>query len=71
LYSNGIKKTIHYAINVTSTEAELFAIRCRINQAVQILDVSHIMVITDAIHSVRHLFDLITHPNQIQLIAIV
>jgi len=28
-----IVKTIHHAINVTSTEAELFAIRCSINQA--------------------------------------
>ena len=27
-----IIKTIHYAVNVTSTEAELFAIRCGINQ---------------------------------------
>jgi len=26
-----IRKTIHHAINVTSTEAELFAIRCDIN----------------------------------------
>jgi len=71
LHSNDIKKTIHHAINFISTEAELFAIKCRINQAVQILNVSHIMVITDAIHSVRHIFDLITHPDQIQSIAIV
>jgi len=71
LHSNSIKKNIHHAINVTSTEAELFAIRCRINQAVQIPDVSHIIVITDAIHSVRHMFDSITHPNQIQSIVIV
>ena len=31
-------------------EAELFAIRCRINQAVQVTDISHIIVITNAIY---------------------
>ena len=31
---NTIAKTIYYAINITSTETELFTIRCRINQAV-------------------------------------
>ena len=32
-HNNPITKTIHYAVHVTSTEAELFAIRCSINQA--------------------------------------
>jgi len=31
---NGIKKTIHHTINITLTEAELFATRYGINQAV-------------------------------------
>ena len=31
---NTIAKTIYYAINITSTETELFTIRCRINQVV-------------------------------------
>ena len=31
--SNPIKKTLHYTINITMTEAELFTIRCRISQA--------------------------------------
>jgi len=30
-YSNDIKKTIHYAVNITLTEAELFSIGCEIN----------------------------------------
>jgi len=30
-FSGLLKKTIHHAINVTSTEAKLFAIRCSIN----------------------------------------
>jgi len=33
-YLNSIKKTLHHAIGITSTEAELFAIRCSINQAI-------------------------------------
>ena len=45
LYLNSINKTIHYTVNITSTEAELFAIRCGINQAVQIPDVAHIIVV--------------------------
>ena len=67
---NSIKKTIHYAVNITSTETELFAIRYRINQTVQIPEASHIVVITDTIHSVRCIFDSTTHCYQIQLIAI-
>jgi len=33
-YLNSIKKTLHHAVSITSTEAELFAIRCGINQAI-------------------------------------
>jgi len=71
LHSNGVKNTIYHAVNITSTEAKLFAIRYGINQAVQILDIFYIIVITNTIHSVRHIFDSMTHPYQIQLIAIV
>ena len=31
VYDNPVIKTLHYAVNVTSTEAELFVIRCGIN----------------------------------------
>jgi len=31
MHNNSIIKTIHYVINITSTEAELFAIRYDIN----------------------------------------
>ena len=60
-YTNGVKKTIHYTINVTSTEAKLFAIRCRINQAIQIPKASYIIVITDVIYSVKHIFNSTIH----------
>jgi len=48
---NNIKKIIHHTVNVTSTEAELLAIRYRINQAIQISEAIHIIVIIDAIHT--------------------
>jgi len=31
-----LKKTLHYTIDIMSLEAELFALRCGINQATQI-----------------------------------
>jgi len=34
LHSNSIKKISHHAVGITSTEAELFAIRCGINQVI-------------------------------------
>jgi len=63
-------KTIHYTVNVTTTEAELFAIRCSINQAVKVQNNTHIIVITDAIHAVRQIFNLLTYLYQLYLITI-
>jgi len=37
-------------INVTSTEAELFIIKCDINQATQMANINHIIVITNSLH---------------------
>jgi len=34
IHNKPIVKTLHYAVNITSMEAELFAIRCGINQAI-------------------------------------
>ena len=58
---NILAKTIYHAINITSTEVEFFAIRCGINQIIQVIDITHIIVITNAIHSVRWIFDLLSH----------
>ena len=63
-YSNIVKKTLHYAVDVTLTEAELFAIRYRINQAIQVLNIFYIVVITDAIHAALHIFDSTIYPCQ-------
>jgi len=61
---------LHHTINITSTEAELFALRYRINQAVQISDFSYIIIITDVLHIVQKIFNLFTHPYQLQSIVI-
>ena len=56
-FSNLVRKTLHHTVNITTTEAKLFAIRCGINQAIQILNTSHIIIITDSIHLAQYIFD--------------
>jgi len=63
-HSNLIKKTIYHAVNVTSPEAELFIIRCGINQTIQIPNVAYIIIITNAMHVVYCIFDSSIHPYQ-------
>ena len=50
-------KIIHHIVNVTTTEAELFAIRCSINQAVSISNIKHIVVIMDSLHTAKRIFE--------------
>jgi len=63
-------KTIHHAVNITSMEAELFAIRCSINQAMHINNISKIIIITDSIYAVKRIFNLSVHHFQVQSAAI-
>ena len=70
LANRPLTKTVHHASFVTSTEAELFAIRCSINQACLISNVSKIVVVTDFIHAAKKIFDYGSHPFQIHLAAI-
>ena len=51
-------------------EAELFAIRCGINQASAIDNASKIVVVTDSIHTAKRIFDCDAHPYQIHSAAI-
>jgi len=67
---NIIAKTIHHAINIISTKAELFTIRCRINQAIQVSNASYIINITDSIHLANEIFDSLSYSYQLQFIAI-
>ena len=70
IYDRFIIKTIHHTTNVTSTKAELFAIRYSINQTVNLPGISKIVVVTDSIHTAKKIFDSATHPYQLQLAAI-
>jgi len=50
-------KTLYHIVNVTTTEAELFAIRCDINQTTSISSISKIVVITDSLHAAQRIFN--------------
>ena len=69
-FNNPIIKTHHYTINIISTEAELFVIKCDINQATQMANINHIVIIMDLLHAVQRIFDSSIHPYQIQLAII-
>ena len=70
VYDRPIVKMIYHAANVTSTEAELFIIRCGINQAINLPGISKIVIVTDSIHAVKKIFDLAIHSFQVHLAAI-
>jgi len=63
-------KTVHHTVFVTSLEAELFAIRCGINQACYKENVSKIIVIIDSIHAAKLIFNSSSHPFQSHSVAI-
>ena len=69
-YNRPLVKTVHHASFVSTTEAELFAIRCGINQSCGISNVSKIVIVTDSIHAARKIFDNGSHPYQIHTTAI-
>ena len=69
-YSKPLTKTIHYTVLITSTKAELFAIRCGINQATNLNNIAKIIVVTDSIHAARKIFNSSVHSYQIQSAAI-
>ena len=70
LHNRLIIKTIHYMVNITTIEAKLFAIRCRINQAVGIPNVKCIVIVTDFLYGVKKIFNSSMHPYQIHSVAI-
>ena len=63
-------KTLHHALNVTSTEAKLITIRCRINQATNHDFISTITIVTDSIHTARKIFNPSSHPFQNHVVSI-
>jgi len=70
LVDHPLTKTVHHAAFVTSTEAELFAIRCSINQACNKENVSKIIIVTNSIYTVKKIFDSKSHSYQIHTMAI-
>ena len=68
--NRSLSKTCHHSAFVTSTEAELFAIRCGINQASLVNNISKIIVVTNSIHAARKIFNHLFHPCQIHTTAI-
>ena len=70
LVDHPLIKTVHHTSFVTSTEAELFVIRCSINQACNKENVFKIIIITNSIHAARKIFNNKSHPYQIHTTAI-
>ena len=69
-FNSSLIKTLHHAVFVTSTEAELLTIRCGINQASNYEDIFKIIVITDFIYVAKKIFDPSLHSYQIHMVAI-
>jgi len=65
IYNKPVVKTLHHVVNINSTEAELFTIRCDINQATTSSEISKNFVITHSIHAAKKIFDPTSHPFQI------
>jgi len=63
-------KTIHHVVHITSTEAELFTIRCGINQVTNFDNMSKIIVVTDSIYVAKKFFKPSVHLYQVQSAAI-
>ena len=70
IYDRPIVKIVHHATNIIITKAELFAIRCDINQAVNLSDILKIIIIIDSIYATRSIFNSSIHPFQVYLAAI-
>jgi len=70
LVDHPLTKTVYHAAFVTSTEAELFAIRCSINQACNKESVFKIIIVTNSIHAAKKIFDSKSYSYQIHTMAI-
>jgi len=63
-------KMVHHVAYIISTKAELFAIRCGLNQACNKEDISKIIIVTDSIHVAKKIFDTKSHSYQIHTTAV-
>ena len=58
IHNKSVTKMLYHTVNVTSIEAELFAIKYGINQDTKSNDISKIIVITDLIHTVKRIIKI-------------
>ena len=70
IYNSPVIKTVYYAINVMTTEAELFAIRYSINQATYLNNINQIIFIMNSIYTTKRIFDLLLYLYQIHIVSI-
>jgi len=70
VHDKPIIKIIHHVVNITLSKVKIFAIRYGINQAINILEISKIVVIIDLIHIAKRIFDLSIYLFQIHLVSI-
>ena len=70
IYNKPVVKILHHTVNITSTEAKLFAIRCGINQATTSQGIVKIIVVTNLIHSAKRIFDPLSHLFQLHAVSI-
>ena len=70
IHDKPITKTLHHALNIMSSEAELFTIRCSINQATNNSKISKIISVMDSIHIAKRIFDLFSYLFQKHLVSI-
>jgi len=70
IHNKPVIKTFYHAVNITTTEAELFTIRCDINQATNLNGINKIIIITDSIHAEKRIFNPSSHSFQIHVVSI-
>ena len=70
VHDNPVIKTLYHIVNVTSTEAEIFTIRYSINQATQLANINHIVIIINLLHATEQIFDSLVYPYQIHSVII-
>jgi len=70
IHNHPLIKIVHHAVYITSTKAELFAIRCGINQACSKNNISKIIIVTDSIHAAKKIFESSPHSYQLHTTSI-
>ena len=56
IHNKPVIKTLHHAVNITTTEAKLSTTRCSINQATNLNGINKIIIITDSIYAAKRIF---------------